>query len=144
MNKDEIEQKLNLLNDKLIEEEKRIAFTINKVKNDAEKLIKDKEIEDYIIDLEVCGFKNVEDDDGYFFCSKTNSLIFFIDDYGNYKQNDFTEWGHNLVNEYNWNNSHCFTFHDLYDHKRLSQNELLEITEIWIEVKIRYQFISKY
>lgn len=138
-----ISQKLNLLNDTLIKEEQRVLNAYHKITKQAKQLMQQGEIDDIEFELKVCGFNSKNDED-FFFTSSTNCFLHAQLEYKNYTAEDYTELYPNHFKSISWNNAHCLSFHDLYDHVGLSTEKLLEISEIWLELKFSYQFFSKY
>lgn len=139
----EVETKLNYLNDTLIKEEERVFNSVKKIKDFADQLLERGEICDYYFDLEVQGFKSPEDEDS-FFKSKTNMLLAQINQYKNYTLEDYTESLFLPFKDLKWNQPHCITFHDLCCHTDLQIEEILKISEIWLEVNVTYQFITRH
>ena len=38
---------------------------------------------------------------------------------------------------------HCYLFHQLYDHTHLAWQDIIEIDEVWMEVNVDFQNVSK-
>lgn len=150
----ELDEKLVLLNDKLREEEKKVFVQYRKIEKQCKLMVDNKEIIDFNIkveseywnnkhykkyDPEVYGnpfYINTWDpfmtscrqmDDEYDTdCSNTLSQMCFIPK-------------DSLIAKAN----HCYSFHHLYDHTKLTWFDIYNIDEVWMEIKVDYQFFRK-
>jgi hypothetical protein len=150
----ELDEKLMLINNKLREEEKKVFNQYRKIEKQCKVMIAKKEIKDFNIEVEsdywnnkhynnydpvVYGnpfYKNTSDSfmTGYrqlgeeyqTDCSNTVSQMLFIPQ-------------DSLIAKAN----HCYSFHHLYDHSALTWFDIYNIDEVWMEIKVDYQFFSK-
>jgi hypothetical protein len=110
-------------------------------------MIKNKVIDDININIE-CSiwnknyYKKYETSVyGNPFFKTTDSFMLF--------QNKEAEYNTDSHNEHRINSplpeiAHCYSFHSLYDHcHELTWFDIYNIDEVWMEIKIDYQFFSK-
>jgi hypothetical protein len=141
----EIVQKLQKLNDKLSRAEKRIFPIYRNLQIVNQKLILEKTIDDFNIDVIISTYSNNHYkylDENWF----ENPIIETNCNFMNLQEGDsYTEedWKENARKEPILDFKHCYSFHHLYDHTFLTWYDLSIIENIWIEIKVDYQFIRK-
>lgn len=132
-------EKFNLLNNNLIEVERKVFVQYKTIIKHCELLLKNKSIDDYEIELKLSCWKNenraLEDNpffEGYCnFMGLQRREEYFLEDYNDTNLPELT-----------LENKHCYTFHHLYDHTELTLVEINKIEEVWIEIKVYYQFFK--
>lgn len=152
----EVDNKIMLLNKRLREEEMRVFKEHRKLEKQCQKMVENGKIDDFELEIE-------------WSCWNYNHYIKYdesIDGNPFYKNNcvgDFMTF--QLSEEYfpNCHNTiscmfqdiiprnsaiitepHCYMFHHLYDHcPELTWFDIYNIEEVWIEIKVNYQFSAK-
>lgn len=149
----ELDEKLVFLNDTLRKEEKKALNQYRKIEKQCELMVDNKEIKDFNIQLESEYWNNKH-------YKKYDSEI-----YGNpfYKNTwDPFMGSHQMEEEYDNScsntvsqmcfvpqdsliakSNHCYSFHHLYDHTDLTWFDIYNIDEVWMEIKVDYQFFKK-
>ena len=138
----EVSNQLQKLNSKLRLEEKRIFPFYRNLKLENEKLVREKIIDDFNLEVIISSFSDnhYKDLDSQL---KGNSIIqtncnFMLhQDENEYLEEDWKEFA---LNEPLLNFKHCYSFHHLYDHTDLTWYDLSFIEDIWLEIKVDYQF----
>ena len=143
----EVYDKLTLLNEKLKQEEKRVFLAYQQIEKNCKLMVKNKVIDDFNINIE-CSFCNKNYYKKYepsvygnSFFKSTDSFMLF--------QNKEAEYNTESHNEHRINSplpeiDHCYSFHSLYNHcYELTWFDIYNIDEVWMEIKIDYQFFSK-
>lgn len=138
----EVSNQLQKLNSKLRLEEKRIFPFYRNLKLENEKLVREKIIDDFNLEVIISSFSDnhYKDLDSQL---KGNSIIqtncnFMLhQDENEYLEEDWKEFA---LNEPLLNFNHCYSFHHLYDHTDLTWYDLSFIEDIWLEIKVDYQF----
>ena len=143
-------EKIILLNEKLREEEKRIFYQYRKIEEQCKLMVKNKEIDDFNIDLELAFWNNKhykkfnpEVYDIPFFQSTDSFMVMqmFEVEYNPEPKNEHCR--KSPFKEFN-EISHCYTFHSLYDHcHELTWFDIYNIDQFWMEIKVDYQFFRK-
>lgn len=145
---EEVMGKLRKINETLQEQTIRVRKQAEIIFTFQEKLLKEKAIDDYEVEVEVqCWnnryyrrwdeefYGNPFYTDYYFLLFDPDTdEIFFTDNWNEFQGR--TE--HPLCKEF-----HCYLFHNLYDHTYLAWEDILRIEEIWIEIKPWNQFFLK-
>jgi len=70
---------------------------------------------------------------------ETNCNFMCRQNQDNYFEDD---WQDNAVPESLRHFKHCYSFHHLYDHTDFNWYDLSLVEEIWIEIKVDYQFFT--
>ena len=141
---EEVLQKLICLNEKLLQEEKRIFPIYKEIKNRCEALVSDNLIDDFEIELVVeCWndtyYKKYDESlDGNPFLEEECTYMDFQKG-ETYVEKDFNYYKDRSYLPEIW---HCRTFFELCYHTDLTWFDLCNIDEIWMEIKVRYQFFS--
>jgi hypothetical protein len=143
----EVYDKLTLVNEKLKHEEKRVFLAYRQIEKNCKLMIKNKVIDDFNIDIE-CSFfnKNYYKKyepfiDGNPFFKTTDSFMLFQNKEAEYNTESYYE---QHINSLLPGIDHCYSFHSLYDHcHELTWFDIYNIDEVWMEIKIDYQFFSK-
>jgi hypothetical protein len=137
-------KRLELLNTKLLLEEKRIFPFYHKLLQDNNNLVTQGVIDDYNIDLIItCErneyFKKLFPDSKEDYCYETNCDFIARQETEDYVEEDWRETGMNFLSSF----KHCYSFHHLYDHTDLLPFDLCQIDNVWIDLKVDYQFQFK-
>lgn len=142
-----VRKKLMLLNEKLQVEEKRIFTQYCRIEKNCTLMVVRGEIDDYNIDINLEYWNNnhyrdyaQEIDGSPFFLSSDHFMVFQdkSTEYNAAPHNDFCTGA--PFPEIN----HCYSFHSLYDHcYELTWFDIYNIDEVWMEIKIDYQFRTK-
>jgi hypothetical protein len=145
---DGVYQKLERLNEMLLNEEKRIFVQYRAIEANAKLLVEKVLIDDYNIEIRMsCWNENYirlidPELDGDPFFETWNSFMGFQEK-ESYEPIDFTErslTGDAPITKFD----HCYSFHDLYyHHYDLTWFDICNIEEIWMDIKVDYQFFSK-
>jgi len=137
--------KLREINETLQEQAFRIRKQVEIIYAFQQKLLKDKTIDDYEIEVEMQCWNNK-------YYRRWNEEFYGNPFYSDYILHLFDEKIDNIFFTDNWNEYqyctdhplakefHCYFFHHLYDHTYLAWKDILRIEEIWIEVYARNQF----
>lgn len=143
----EVNKKLTRLNDKLIQEERRIFSAYRQLEKQCESMVENKIIDDYNIDIELNlwnkkYYKKYDPSvDGNPFFKTTDHFMLFQSHESEYNAEPHNEY---LVNSPLAEISHCYSFHSLYEHyDELTWFDIYNIDEVWMEIKIDYQFFRK-
>ena len=143
-------EKIKLLNEKLRKEEEKVYYQYQKIDENCKLMVKNKEIQDFKISLELSLFNNKHykkfDPEVYgnsFFQTSCDFMLMKKEEV-NYN----TEWAifRYRKSPLEWFDeiSHCYTFHSLYDHcHELTWFDIYNIDEFWMEIKVDYQFFRK-
>lgn len=152
----EVENKIMLINERLREEEIRIFTQYRQLEKECQIMVDNGDIEDFELEIEwSCWNENHyinydESIDGNPFYTN-NSVGNFM----TYQRNEeYVPNCHNTISSMDINliprNSpiitepHCYMFHHLYDHCHdLTWFDIYNIDEVWIEIKVDYQFFRK-
>lgn len=146
---DKVCKKLERLNEILLNEEERIFIQYRAIEANAKLLAEKGLIDDYEIDLELSFWNNFhyikfdpEIEGNPFYESQ---ITFMMMQHGEtYETIDCTErslTGDTPITRFD----HCFSFHDLYYHTNdLTWFDVCNIDEIWMKIKVDYQFFQKY
>jgi hypothetical protein len=145
---DEAYKKIERLNEMLLNEEKRIFIQYRAIEANAKLLVEKVLIDDYNIEIRMsCWNENYirlidPELDGDPFFETWNSFMSFQEK-ESYEPSDFTErslTGDTQITKFD----HCYSFHDLYyHHNDLTWFDICNIEEIWMDIKVDYQFFSK-
>jgi len=152
----EVENKMMLLNNRLREEEMRVFKEYRKLEQKCQIMVENGEIDDFELEIEwSCWNYNhyIKYDE-----SIDGNPFYIMNGIGNFMNHQHTEEYvpncHNTISSM-WNeiiprNSaiitepHCYMFHHLYDHcNELTWFDICNIDEIWVEIKVNYQFFKK-
>ena len=136
--------KIRNLNAKLKKEEERIRPFAKQLNDTLKKQVAEKQIDDFNICQELSVFSNKE-----LVCTKLRKV-----EEGNpfMEMKDFSlfyEYTEESFYVDNWNELHkehplgneffCYTMHSLVFHGLLSWQDIIDIEEVWIELKVDYQ-----
>jgi len=142
----QIKEKLILLNEKLIQEEKRVFLAYRQLEKVCKLMVKNKTIDDFNIDIELSfynkkHYKKYEPSvNGNPFFESTDSFMVFQKHESEYNvepHNDNPNYS--TLPEIN----HCYSFHSLYDHSHLTWFDIYNIDEVLMDIKIDYLFFTK-
>ncbi len=143
----EVCEKLILLNEKLRQEERRIFYQNRLIEKQCKLLLKNKEIDGFNIGVVVEYWNNKHYKkydpliDGNPFFKTTDDFMIHQTTEMEYHTKPHNEH-HNRAPLPEIN--HCYSFHSLYDHcNELTWFDIYKIDEIWMEIKVDYQFSSK-
>lgn len=131
------------LNIKLELEEKRIFPFYQKLVDENDKLVRDNVIDDFNIELIIKCFSDnylrflYPEMEGNPICETENHFISHLE------HNEFDDWQDASVPELLRDFKHCYSFHHLYDHTDLTWFDLSLIQDVWLEIKVDYQFFSR-
>ncbi len=135
--------KLHLLQNKVIEDAKKLDGTLIKRVED-----KHDNLKDYEIDLEIVFY--LKDDDKEYVEDEDNILITLNEGIKGISTDKHQEhrWGdtnHNKLQNVNHpyigrDEHHCWLFYRLYLYNKLSWGDILRIGSIWAEIKVHYQY----
>ncbi|MFV5701197.1 hypothetical protein ACM55F_04925 [Flavobacterium sp. XS2P12] len=148
-----LDEKLVLINDTLREEEKKVFNQYRKIEEQCKLMVANKEIEDLNIKVESEYWNNKHykkyDPKVYgnpFYINTWDDFVGFRqleEEYDNSCSNTVSEMlfipQDSLIAKAN----HCYSFHHLYDHTNLTWFDIYNIDEVWMEIKVDYQFFSK-
>lgn len=139
-------EKLVLLNKKLQQEERRIFYQYRKIQKQCVQMIGNKEIDDFNIEVIVKYWNNKHykkyepsiDGNPFFETNCVGDFMTFQQeaDYNSFRHNE----NHNQAPFPEIN--HCYSFHHLYDHTNLTWFDIYNIDEVWMEIKVDYQFFA--
>jgi hypothetical protein len=143
-------EKIISLNEILREEEKRIFYQYRKIEEKCKLMVKNKEIDDFNISVELSLWNNKHykkfDPEAYGipFFQITDSFIHHQRGEAKYNPKPHNEFYTNSpFKEFN-EISHCYSFHSLYDHcYELTWFDIYNIDKFWMEIKVDYQFCKK-
>lgn len=145
---DSVFQKLERLNEMLLHEEKRIFVQYRVIEANAKLLVEKGLIDDYEIEIEMsCWndfyYQSIDPEmEGNPFFEVWDSFMMFQEN-ETYEFKDFTErslTGDTPITKFD----HCYSFHFLYyHHYDLTWFDINNIDEIWMDIKVDYQFFSK-
>ena len=138
--------KLHRLNTKLRLEQERIFPFYNKLKKVNDKLVSNNSIDDCNINLVIHCFSNdyhyldldPELEGSSIYETECLSCMTHLED----EKNLIDDWQDGGVPASLRHFKHCYPFHHLYDHTCLTWFDLSLIDEIWMEIKVDYQFLS--
>ena len=140
-------EKIKRLNDKLKKEEKRIYEFSFKLEYTLNKMIAEKQIDDYNV------FQRIELFSSNAECNKRNKVTEGIPILNDETFNLFYFNNEDMFHTENWNElepkhplgklEFCYTMHCLCFHSRLSWLDLINVDDVWIELKVEYQFVVK-
>lgn len=149
----ELDEKLVLLNDKLREQEKKVFNQYRKIEKQCELIVTNKEIKDFNIKFESEYWNNKHYKK---YDPKVYGNPFYIntwDDFVGFRQleEEYNDSCSNTVGGMCFipqdsliiKTNHCYSFHHLYDHSDLTWFDIYNIDEVWVEIKVDYQFFSK-
>ena len=149
----ELDEKLVLLNDTLREEEKKVFNQYRKIEKQCKLLVDYKEIEDFNIQLESEYWNNKHykkyDPEIYGNPFYKNTWDPFMgsrqieEEYDNSCSNTVSQMCFIPKDSLIAKANHCYSFHHLYDHTDLTWFDIYNIDEVWIEIKVDYQFFKK-
>jgi hypothetical protein len=142
---DQIINRLEQLNAKLLQEERRIFSFYRKLEEENEKLVASNIIDDFNIEIIINCFseQHYQDLEPEF---EGNSIyetkVHFMNhqDMEIYMEDDWKDAG---VPESLRFFKHCYSFHHLEDHTDLTWYDMSLIEEVWFEIKVDYQFLAK-
>ena len=148
----ELDEKLVLLNNKLREEEKKVFKQFRKIESQCIVMVENSEIKDFNIQLESEYWNKSkyleqypEISDEPFYTNTWDSFMMFQhsqDEYDNYCYNTMSQMFFIPKDSKIAKANHCHSFHHLYDHTDLTWFDIYNINELWIEIKVDYQFFS--
>ena len=134
------------LNERLINEEERIRVVAEALHKALEKQKAEKVFDDYNISASLMLFSNEEE------CNKRHGVEvgdpFFVDKHytmfsagmdESFYTDDWNEWS----DKFSINDRMCYTMHHIYEHQKVTIEDLVATDEVWIELNVDYQFISK-
>ena len=139
-------QNIRALNARLQKEEERIRVVTDGFYKLLDKQKAEKVIDDYNLFVSLELFSNKEDcnsrhgvEDGEpFMEDKYFTTLFEPGTDECFYKDDWNEWKDAIPFE---GERMCYTMHYLIDHCHLSWHDLLDIDDIWIELKVDYQFM---
>lgn len=137
-------EKLLLLNQKLLDEEKRIFGLYKNIQKQCKELVSSKSIDDYEIEIVLeCWNDNYYKkfdpsiDGNPFFETECNFMGF--QEATTYTDLDFND---TILKTTIPKMNHCYSFHHLYDHSYLTWFDLCNIDSVWVELMVTYQYFS--
>ncbi len=137
-------EKLLLLNQKLLEQEKRIFGLYKNIQNQCTELVSSKFIDDYEIEIIIeClndnYYKKFDPsiDGNTFFETECNFMEF--QETATYTELDFN---HPILKATMPKMNHCYSFHHLNDNTGLTWFDLCNIDSVWVEVIVTYQHFT--
>jgi hypothetical protein len=149
----ERDKKLVLLNDKLREEEKKVFIQYKKIEKQCKLMFDNKEIQDFNIDIESSYWNNKHykkyDPEIYgnpFYINTWDSFMGsrqMDDEYDNSCSNTVSQMRFIPQDSLIAKTNHCYSFHHLYDHTDLTWFDIYNIDEVWMEIKVDYQYFRK-
>tara|TARA_R110000868_G_scaffold146772_2_gene367762 strand:- start:1916 stop:2479 length:564 start_codon:yes stop_codon:yes gene_type:complete len=136
--------KLELLNTKLLLEEKRIFPFYKSLLKENNNLVAKGLIDDFNIHLIVTFYrtKYYEDlfpESEHDFIVETPCDFMMRQDKDHYVEDDWRETHMIKLSHF----KHCYTFHHLYDHTELLLFDVCQIDDVWLDLKVDYQFHFK-
>lgn len=140
-------EKLLLLNEKLLEQEKRIFGFYNIIQKQCKEWVYSKSIDDYEIEIIIeCWNDNYYkkfdpsiDIDGIpFFETRCNFIG--VQEAVTYTELDFND--RIQLKAIMPKMKHCYSFHHLYDHTDLTWFDLCNIDSVWVEIRVTYQHFT--
>ncbi len=138
--------RIRSLNHKLKTEEERIRPFAMQLIDSLKKQVQEKQIDDFNIQQHLSFFSNntacnkrhgVEEGDpfseekGFLLFGEQTEDMFYSDNWNELPK------GHTLADEL-----FCYSMHCLVFHGSLTWQDIIDIDEVWIELKVDYQFIS--
>ncbi|MFV7235163.1 hypothetical protein [Flavobacterium sp. ZB4R12] len=139
--------KIVLLNEKLRQEEIRVFSQYRLIEKNCNLMVKNKVIDDFNIQVEL-EFWNNKHYKKYEPSIYGNPFFKSTDDFMGMQRGE-VEYNSEPHNEHHDKApfpeiNHCYSFHSLYDHCReLTWFDLYNIDEVWMEIKVDYQFFRK-
>jgi hypothetical protein len=142
-------EKIKLLNEKLRQEEK-VYWQYQKIEENCKLMVKNKEIQDFKISLELSLFNNKHykkfDPEVYgnsFFQTSCDFMLMKKEEVNYNAEWDIIRYRKSPFEGFE-EISHCNSFHSLYDHcHELTWFDIYNIDEFWMEIKVDYQFFRK-
>lgn len=139
-------KKIVSLNEKLKKEERRVFNQYRLIEKNCNSMVENKLIDDFNIEVELMFWNN----NHYkkFDCSRNGNPFFTTNDNFIIHQTEET-YNDSPHNDHHDKApfpdiNHCYSFHSLYDHCcELTWFDIYNIDEVWIEIKINYQFFIK-
>ena len=137
-------ERIKNLNSKLKKEEERIRLFANELNLTLKKQVQEKQIDDFNFQQSFCVFSNNAA------CNKRHNV-----EEGNpiWEDKAFVLFGDDTEESFfedNWNELHaphplahlffCYTMHCLIFHSKLAWQDIVDIDDVWIELKVDYQF----
>ena len=143
-------EKIKLLNEKLREREEKVFCQYQKIDENCKLMVKNKEIEDFKISLELSLFNNKHykkfDPEVYgdsFFQTSCDFMLMKKEEVNYNTEWDIIRYRKSTFEGF-YEISHCNTFHSVYDHcHELTWFDIYNIDEFWMEIKVDYQFFRK-
>ena len=132
------------LNDLLKKEEERVLLFSKKILASLDEMIEQKQIDDYNFD---CVLQVFSENDN---CNKRNNMEEGNPIYEDYltifkKKTDdcfFTDDWNELYAEHPLRHiPFCYSMHCIYSHSHLTWEDILQIDNVWIDIKVDYQFM---
>ncbi len=138
-------ERIKNLNSKLKKEETRIRLFANELNLKLKKQAQEKQIDDFNFEQSFCVFSNNADCNKRQYAEEGNPI---------WEDKTFLIFGEDPEEESfyndNWNELHpphplahlffCYTMHCLIFHSQLSWQDIVDIDDVWIELKVDYQF----
>lgn len=140
----EIEKRMELLNEKLRKEEKRIFFIYRQIENQCKLMVKNKQIDGFILDIEMALYSNYyetyDPGIGHFCIPKIGDFMIWQKK----EEYDSRPWYEHYDGAPLPDISHCYTFFFLWDgNSELTWFDLCNIDEVGMDVKVDYEFKIK-
>lgn len=147
----ELDEKLVMLNNILRQEEKKVFNKYRKIEKQCELMVDNKGIKDFNIDVEFECWNNKH-------YKKYNPEVygnpFYTNDWDSFMSSQQQQGNEYKIACYNTVSqmlfipkdsliakaNHCYSFHHLYDHADLTWFDIFNIDEVWVEIKVDYQF----
>ncbi len=142
-----VNKKLIVLNEKLLQQEKRVFNQYRLIDKHCKSMVSNNQINDYNINIKISYWNNEhyiqydESVEGNPFYESMDDFMVFQKNIREYDQEPHNEHHDRApLPEVN----HCYSFHSLYDHNPdLTWFDINNIDEVWIELKVDYQFFTK-
>lgn len=139
------DKKLELLNQTLKSEEKRIFPIFRQIESQCAALVLNKDIDDFEIEI-VLECWNNDYYEKYDNSIEGNPFFETVCGFMAFQQGELYEdedWREPFDNGILAEEQHCYSFHHLYEHTDLTWFDLCNIDEIWFELKVVYQYFSE-
>lgn len=138
--------KLKRLNEMLINEEKNCFQVYRFLENQAKKMLKNNQIQDYEIEVKTglimktsYNNPNVKLEEDNYFELTTCDFMMFQGENKKYSLFDFHKLYYKPKHSKEEVLNQCYTFHDLYDHHGFTPDDLFKIETLFMDVNIDYQ-----
>ncbi|AOW10484.1 hypothetical protein [Flavobacterium gilvum] len=142
-----VNEKIVLLNEKLKQEEKRVFYQYRLIEKQSNLMVVNKEIDDFNITV-VLSYWNEKHYKKYEPSIEGNPFFETVNNFMDMQRGEI-EYNQEPHNEHHDKApfpeiNHCYSFHNLYDHcHELTWFDIYNIDEVWMEIKVDYQFFRK-